>query len=335
MSGLLSLRTLRLVMPALILVLASCGGDEEKVDAPAPKVYKKQESKSLAEHGTAATKEEQEAREEDSAARRARNKAIVALSTIMDRIESSEDAFDLAENIAAVLEHSDYAEEHTEVLSKHLTHADADVRATTLRVIAKIRRAAAKNELLAATKDEEDRVRATALALWRKVEIPDLSPAFTALDDFADDVQFEAVKTIVAGNIGAAGQDMLLTKAELVSGPAARVILEWAVTSKDKLGAKLDTLLTTLLDHADDKTRLEAVRAARDLEAKRRPIAGKMVEILGNDPDARVSGEAYEVLKGWIGASAPAYDPSADDDARYTAGQAWREWFDKNPTLFP
>lgn len=321
---------LRSWIPALLAIalLAACGDGEDE----APKVdtvFKKKESKSLAEHGTAATEEEKKAREEDSASRRKRNEAIIKLTGIMTRIEESKgDAFDLAESIAAVLDHADFAQDHVESLSSYLKHDDVDVRVTTLRVISKIKRAGAKDELAAAMTDEEDRVRAAAMALWRKAKIADLAPAFRALDDFSTDVQLEAVKTVTSGTIGSAGEEVLLTKADALDGPAARVILAWAVAGKEKLAAKLDGLLVRLLDHPDEKTRLEAVRAARDVSAKRYPVVKKLVQILGDDPDAITAGEAHTVLASWAGAAAPAYDAAADDEARYEAGQAWKTWLE-------
>lgn len=319
---------LRTWLSALVcaVLLAACGDSDDEVP-DVDTVYKKKESKTLAKHGTAATEEDEKAREADKLARRKRNEAIVKLTGLMTKVEeASGDAFDLAEALAAVIEYADYAQDYEAEIAKHLDHADPDVRISALRVISRMKRAGAKEELTKALADDEDHVRAAAMRLWRLAGITDLAPAFAALDDLATDVQLEAVKTITAGTVGDAGRKVLVQKAEMLEGPPARVVLEWAVENKDKLGGDLGGLLIRMLDHPDDKVRLEAVRAVRTVAAKRESVALKLVQLLRNDPDPITTKAAHALLAEWAGAAAPGFDPGADTAARVAASEKWREW---------
>ena len=322
---------------ACLVFLVSCGGSSE--DKVVEKTFKKQEATTLKNEGTAENATEKARREEERAEKLRKNAAIkrlMKLETALKKAEAEEETFSMAEALASIAEMGKDAEAFAAKIEAYLGHEDVDVRCAALSCLVGIQGKRSQSRLLASFKDKEDMVRVAAVRCWRKAGIKDVGPVLAMLDDFASDVQYEAVKAIKVAGADAAVLDKLIGKVSELDGPAARLALALAFEQKDRIGghAAIVPVLVELMDHQDPRTRLVSVTRAHKEKMLYLAIAKKLADLMGDDPDLDVRKKAFEVLGIWAGGAAPAYKPDAEDDELRKAARAWSAWVEANATKF-
>lgn len=305
------------------LFLGGCGGEES---AGPTEVLTKKESTTLREAGTAEGAAEVEAREEKQAAVVERMKVDRVVLKAFRLLKKAEDDFDRAELISEIGELGPRAVSHVDRITPFLDAKGNELRRVAVSTVSSLMGADAEPHLRKALKDDDDEVKAEAVAAWGRVGIEDLSVILPLLTDFSDYVQMAAVKTVVASKKAASLVPTLCKSLPEMDAAAVKPAIAYLMAeAKESL---TDELLLEMLDHQNARVRAITIQSVGALMRQTDAIKRKLVLILGDDPEQGPLVEAHRLLKAWAGDAAPDYDPFAEEEARAAAAKGWKAWLE-------